>query len=537
MIGGQAKTDSKMIEKLKQKYIKAIRTTLLAQDKLTDKWYHLFSVIELQTDDEYPYNIPNEKWSDGCVRTTQSKLNEYSFYLAIDEISSVDDALKAFDKPLENFVVHGQKISFFNSSFIKEPLGNYPLVFTSNLYTDKGIASILPKRESGLLVWCQIDNERKTDNVFNSTTVTKEMLAIQELTTEWLGFDIIQKREHIGNIYLSAPNPYFREVKISLSTNPIGVFYKILKRKNNFEPLKFRIIDKHGDAVALDKTFEITKQTGLIELPHEPHLFELKIYNQNDYLIAIHEPATFIQSIQVGMSIKQADFHVSVETENGNKEFVVEKFSKEKPSIIGKTKDFNPECYFKKADQKRQYIELAEHKEFIFYPGAKEKEERDNLKKCAREDVREIINNAKDTCYLCDPYFSSMDIVEFAFYIKNSGVKINILNSKEYISKEKEEAKKIANIIKEYNDKPFGKIEVRTLRGDSILHDRFIVTDKDVWFIGSSFNEFGSRATCIAKVPYSSDKLIIKEIEKWFNSNEFSQDISEYAKNNKIKDE
>jgi len=130
-----------------------------------------------------------------------------------------------------------------------------------------------------------------------------------------------------------------------------------------------------------------------------------------------------------------------------------------------------------------------------------------------------------------------MDIVEFAFYIKNSGVKINILNSKEYISKEKEEAKKIANIIKEYNDKPFGKIEVRTLRGDSILHDRFIVTDKDVWFIGSSFNEFGSRATCIAKVPYSSDKLIIKEIEKWFNSNEFSQDISEYAKNNKIKDE
>jgi len=345
---------------------------------------------------------------------------------------------------------------------------------------------------------------------------------------EWLGFDILQKREHIGNIYLSAPNPYFREVEMSLSTDPMGVFYKILTRKNNFEPLKFRIIDKHGDAIALDKTFEIKKQADLIELPHEPHLFELRIYNQDDDLIAIHEPATFLRSIQFGMSIKQADFHVKVETDNGNKEFVVEKFSKERPSVVGKTKDFNPEYYFKNADKERQHIELAERKEFIFYTGAKDEAEKAKLKENAKSIIREIINNANDTCYLCDPYFSSMDIVEFAFQIKNSGVKINILNSKEAVSKE--EAKKIATVINEYNSKPFGKIEVRILRGNSILHDRFIVTDKNVWFIGSSFNEFGNRATCIAKVPDSSSKLIIKEIEKWYSSDEFSENIIDFAK-------
>ena len=517
-----------MIEKLKQKYTKAIRTSLLAQDKLTEKWYHLFSVIELQTDDEYSYSIPNDKWKKGCVRTKQSKLDEYSFYLSIDEIASVGDAIKAFDKPLENFVIDGQEISYINTSFVKEPSGNYPLVFASNLCTDKGVASILPKRKSGLLVWCQIDNERKTDNKFISATVTKEMSAMQELTFEWLGFDIIQKREHVGNIYLSAPNPYFREVETSLSTDPIGVFYKILTRNKNFEPLKFRIIDKHGDAIALDKTFEITKQADLIELPHEPHLFELRIYNQDDDLIAIHEPATFLRSIKFGMSIKQADFHVKVEADNGNKEFVVEKFSKVKPSDVGKTKDFNPEYYFKNADKERQHIELAERKEFIFYSGAKDESEKSKLKDNAKSIIREIINNANDTCYLCDPYFSSIDIVEFAFQIKNSGVKIKILNSKEDISKK--EAKKIATTIKEYNSKPFGKIEVRILRGNSILHDRFIVTDKNVWFIGSSFNEFGKRATCIAKVPDSSGKLIIKEIEKWYGSDEFSQNIIDYTK-------
>jgi hypothetical protein len=517
-----------MIQKLKPYYKKAIRTTLLAQDKLTKNWFHLFSVIELQTDDEYPYNIPNNEWKDGCIRAKQSKLEEYSFYLSIDEILSVDEALNTFNKPIESYVIDGNKISFFNSSFFKEPFGDYPLVFSSNFYTDKGIASIIPKRKSGLLVWCQIDSERKTDKQLISSTVSKEMLAIQQLTMEWLGFDIIQKREHIGNIYLSAPNPYFREIEMSLSTNPMGVFYKILTRKKDFEPLKFRVIDTHGDAIAFDKTFEIKDNAGLIQLPHEPHLFELRIYNQDDDLIAIQEPATFVRSIQFGMSIKQADFHVKVETEKGNKEFVVEKFSSEKPSIVGKTKDFNPEYYFKNADKERQHIDLEQRREFIFYQGAKDETEKGQLKEKAKSVIREILNNAKDTCYLCDPYFGSMDIIEFAFHIKNSGVKINILNSKEAISKE--EAQKIATTIETYNSKPFSDIEVRTLRGNSILHDRFIVTDKNVWFVGSSFNEFGNRATCIAKVPESSGNIIIKEIEKWYYSDEYSQNIIDYAK-------
>ena len=517
-----------MINELKHKYTKAIRTTLLALDKQTKKWHHLFSVIELQTEYEYPYSIQNEKWKKGCVRTKQSKLEEFSFYLSIDEIASVDDALMVFDKPFENFMINKEEITFFNSTFVKEPSGIYPLVFSSNMNVDKGVTSILPKRNSGVLVWCQIDSERKTENKFISGSLSKEMMAIQELTMEWLGFDILQKKEHIGNIYLSAPNPYFRELELSLSTFPIGISYKILTHKNNFTTLKFRIIDKHGDAIALDKTFEIDKQIDFIELPHEPQLFELRIYNQNDDLIAIHGPSIFIRSIKFGISLKQADFHVKMETPKGNKEFTIEKYSKEIQSVIGKKREFNPEYYFKNAENEKQHIVLEEQKEFIFFSGAKDLANKTEMKVKAKSIIREIINNAKDICYLCDPYFNSMDLVEFAFYIKNSGVKINILNSKEDISIE--EAKKITMLIKEYNSKPFGITEVRSLRGKSILHDRFIVADKNVWFIGSSFSEFGNRATCIAKVPDSSGKMIIKEIEKWYFSDDFSQNIIDFAK-------
>lgn len=517
-----------MIQKLKPYYKEAIRTSLLAHDKLTQKWIHLFSVIELQTEDEYPYAIPNKEWKNNLIRSQQSNLEDYSFYLCIDKILSIEEALNIFNKPIDNLITNGQKISFLNASFVQEPSGEYPLVFPSNFYTDKGVAAVIPKRRSGLLVWCQIDSERTTESHFVSSTVSKEMLAIQKLTMDWLGFDIILKREHLGNIYLSAPNPYFREIEVSLSTNPPGIFYKILKRKNIDEPISFRIIDKHGDAIALDKTYDIKDSIGLIELPHEPHSFELRIYNQDNELIAVHEPAVFLKSIQLGMSIKQADFHVKVETEKGDKEFIVEKFSSESPSIIGKPKNFNPEYFFKDADQQRLHLEHVNNKEFIFFPGAKIESEKSKLKEEAKLVIREILNNAKDTCYICDPYFSAMDIIDFAFHIKNSGVQINILNSKQFIPKDK--ASKIVEVVRSYNSKPFSKIIVKTLRGDSILHDRFIITDKSIWFIGSSFNEFGSRATCIAKIPESSGKLIIKEVEKWFHTEEYSQEIIQYAK-------
>lgn len=518
-----------MIEKIKNKYSKAIRTALLAYEKNTGKWYHLFSVIELQMDDEYPYNIPNEKWKEGCVRTSISKLREYCFYLSIDEIDSVDMAIRAFESPNENYVIGGNDISFANSSFIKEPSGKYPMVFASNLFAENGVASILPKRKSGLLVWSQIDNERKTDEKFLASSMTKEMQAIQELTTRWLGFDILQKREHLGNVYLSAPNPYFRDVKISLCLDPIGVSYKILTRKNSFETLKFRIIDKHGTAIAYDKISEVNNNepVGFIELPHEPHSLELRIYNQEDDLVAIQEPTTFIRSTQIGLSVKQANLHVLVNDEKNPREFDVEKFSEDIVSAGDTQTRFNSECYFDKANIDKQYIRLAEQKEFIFYPGAKLPDEKEKLKEEARATIREIINGAKDTCYLCDPYFNSLDIVDFAFRSQNIGVKINILNSKENITKA--EAKTISDLIDEYNKKRLGEIQVKVLRGDSILHDRFIIADTNVWFIGSSFNEFGNRATCIAKVPKSSDKRIIKEIEKWYYSDKFSQDIVEYV--------
>ncbi|MBS1773970.1 MAG: hypothetical protein JST82_14020 [Bacteroidetes bacterium] len=517
-----------MLESLKNLYKEAVQTALLAHDNITGEWYHLFSVIELLPEDILSYNIPNDEWKHNTVRAKlSSKTDSYSFYLTINPIKTIEEALKTFSNPIGNTKISNFNIQFFNSAFIAEPSNEYPLIFSSNIYSRDGLDSVLPRRDSGLYAWTRIDYLRVVQNLFDSSTISKDMKAMSQLTNDWLGFDIWEKPEHLGNIYLSAPNPYYRDIDISLSQDPVGIFYNIKTRKGIKNNFVFRAIDKHGDAIALDKTYKITNNFGLLPLPHEPHLFQLKIYDLEGNLIAFREPAVFLKSIQMNMAIKQADFHVNVKSDDGDVNHVIEKYSAEKPSVIGKPTDFNAAYYFKHAASQRKHIEHKETNQFILFLGGKTIDEKLRIKTGAKEKIREIINLSNETCYLCDPYFNSKDLIEYAFYIKNSGVTIRVLNSKEFINKD--EAKNIEEVLKEYNSKPFGKIEVHTLRGKSILHDRFIVIDKNVWLIGSSFNEFGSRATTIAKVPDSSQIEIIKEIEKWFFNTEFSQPIEDYA--------
>ena len=518
------------LKSIQKYYSSAKRIVLLAQDNQTKRWYHIYSVFELLPKDITSYNIPTKSWKGNIIRAElSSKTNLYSFYLMVNNFDSIDSALSAFSDPFINNNFEGQPNFFFNSNFIKEPSSESPLVLSNNFYSTEGIASIIPKRRSGFFVWTKIDNERTTENEFKRSEISKDMKAMSQLTFDWLGFDIWSKSEHIGNIYLVAPNPYFRDLNISLSTNPYGIFYDFKLRSGIKEAFKIRLIDYHGNYTAFDKMFIVKDKCGLLEMPHEPHLIEIRVYNSNDDLITFHEPAIFIKSFQLNMSIKQADFHVTFKDKEKKKEFVVEKFSSEQRAKKEKEPGFMPEIYFTTAESKRQHIENEKNRDFIFFNGSKNELEKAKQKVAAKEIIHELINRAKNICFLCDPYFSVSDLVDYAFYIKDSGVNIRILNARGSKGISKEKAKNLQNAIEEYNKKPFQKIECRILKGESILHDRFLISDSEVWYFGSSFNEFGSRATCIAHVPKSNNEIIIKEIEKWFYNDEFSEALKDYS--------
>lgn len=519
-------------ENITKLYSSAKRVALLARDNGTGKWFHIYSVFELLPLDIPEYSIPTSEWHENkIVRSSFSSKNElYSFSLIVDDLS-VQDAIRIFSNPIQNNVIDGQTNNYFNDQFIKEPTGEFPLVLSSNIYKNEGISSVLPKRDSGSFVWSQIDSQRVVEKMFWTQNTSVEIKSINQLTNKWLGFNLWERPEHIGNIYLSAPNPYFRDLSISLSTKPTGIFYHFKMRKGVNEDFKIRIIDTHGDNIALDKVYTVPSSIGLIELPHEPHLTELRVYNSDDDLIYASAPAAFIKSINVGMSMKQADFHIKSSDQKGNLDMVVEKYSSERPINIGKQLDFNSAYYFKNAENSRKHISNKENKNFIFYKGGNSSEQQiKQQKEEAKHLIRELINQAKNRCYICDPYFSASDLVQFAFFIKNTGVELKILNSQDKMNKAS--ATSLIEGIIEYNGKPFQKIEMRTLKSN-VLHDRFVIADNEVWYIGTSLNQIGTKATCIAKVPESDNIEIIREIEAWFfnKGNNYSQSLKEYADN------
>ena len=112
--------------------------------------------------------------------------------------------------------------------------------------------------------------------------------------------------------------------------------------------------------------------------------------------------------------------------------------------------------------------------------------------------------------------------------MRSADVKIRILSSKE-LSVEK--ACALLDAIKCYNlnSKP-SRIDCRLSRGDHpIMHDRYLIAEDNVWLMGCSFNDFGSRATTIVKIPNAAAKNIISATEKWWSSEELTCTLSSYA--------
>ncbi|HEV8511982.1 MAG TPA: hypothetical protein VGQ59_01830, partial [Cyclobacteriaceae bacterium] len=337
-----------MLDYFENAFSSAKLIALLAHDNLTKEWYHIFSVVELLPEDISPYSIPNSAWlNNHTIRSTfSSKKSDYSFNLVVEDFDSVAQAKAIFSNPLGLRLKDGTSLKFFNTGFVDEPSGQSPLILQSNSFDKDGLGSVLPKRNSGLFVSAKIDAERLTNSLFKDA-LSDNVKQISQLTLDWLGFNIASKSEHIGNMYLVAPNPYFRDTSFTLSKHPIGIIYKIKMRKGVTETLKVRVVDIHGDSIAFDKLFELRNNVGLIDLPHEPHSVEMSFYNSNGDIINKTGPFVFLKSIHIGMSIKQADFHVKIAGTGSEKEFVVEKFSSEVPVKVGHDENFKPAYYFK----------------------------------------------------------------------------------------------------------------------------------------------------------------------------------------------
>lgn len=558
------------MEFLKQQYKQAELTCLCFHNRIENRYYHLYSVIEL---------IPLESAQTKNTGVKRIALNkEVTVYIENKVLDNVATGLQVFQDPFNSYQIESAKIYFVNQIFPQEPEGDAPIILPNNLFAENRLSAVLPRRTSSLRLWAKIDVKRETKAIFTE----EEWVKIGKFTQDNLGFDISVNDEHIGNMYLCGPNPYYRSIDLTLARKSPGVYCRINLRKGaKLNDICLRFEDKRGNNISFSIDYYPKTISGFVGLPHEPHMFGIKVLDKHGNLIGDEGASTFIKSTKFDMGVKESDLIIEIKDgDKIEKRPPIPKYSHHKGIEVKRySEDYNLGYYFKNSERLKKHITNEKNNTVITYLSSDNAIEKEEKKRQAKEKIRELINIARYRCIICDPYFGIKDLWEFVYHIQNISVDVRILSSKMFLSERipSEKVKgnailiseiqnvnanlkasseeKLVNIqklmdeneqikrglktnaeallegIKEYNNKPFQKLKCRFLNGkQSKLHDRFLIIDDNVWLLGSSLNEFGNRATTIVKIDGPIE--IIRAVEEWWESNEETEDLESYISKN-----
>ncbi|RZK39648.1 MAG: hypothetical protein EOO90_17925 [Pedobacter sp.] len=501
-------------------YIGAEITCVFLHDKVNDIAYNLLTVIELvPVGQEASPLISPEKTAH--LQRLNRGLKDITIFIGRAIGLDVQKAVNTFNDITKGFdLIQGatlnRRIEFFpNVELMAEPPGGNPLLM--NKTDGKNHAEILPYRNGDFRVWSKIDMTKSWQLGYSHEELDKILGLAGELTMEHMRLDLKKFREHVGNAYMIAPNPILRKIGFTLMDDQKKVMASFFPREGKrIIGGKMLLIEDRmlGNGFAVET--KINANRVLLELPYVPKLLMHYIFAPNGTLIE-HGSSSWM-NINFQMNIQERDLRVTLNTPKGTKVIQAKKYTAAQEVKVGRF-DYSGARYFSDYQENRKHEALASSKEFIFFTG----HPTDKVE--ASKVIKELLSKARHRCIILDPYFSAADL-EYAIGVPNLGVDVWVISSVAFLSEKVDRdipEVKHAHQLKEAVDQyltAYGRqtILFRLLEGGnrSPLHDRYIVIDDDVYLLGSSLNEFGSRATCLIKVP--APKPLIQKATDWWNT-------------------
>lgn len=532
-----------MLQKIANDYVSAEVTCMFLHDKKADTKINILSIFELNPSEQQPSLLIGDKLTGYMQRETVDD----NFTIYITRIIGIDinDAIKKYEN-IENGLnlTHDTLNVDIEIPYLieQEPPNYNPLLINSN--DEKTIGRILPKRNTAFRVWSKLNTNKDWLKSFENKFFEKT----SSLSRKYLNYDLSSIPEHIGNVYLCACNPLLRNWTTSLLDKDTDLLITFFERDTkNIVGCKLIIEEERSKNDGFTISKDITNKQERIELPYFPDALKTKLYDMHGNLLE-NELGVF-RNIQFNMNIHESTLELKVKTQDGEEIFSIPKTSQASSVTVGKY-DLTIPYYLRDALKNRKFEELEANKEFIFF------QKNEESKKRAQKAIRELLNKATKKCIILDPYFGAQDLI-FAFTVQNISIPIQIISSASFLSgavesnnhknernikklwryivglfvkkkKTKTHAHLLNDGINDYSSQyPLQKIECHVLRGKkSPLHDRYIIIDDTVYLLGSSLNEFGSRATTIIKVP--TPKRLIDQAKEWWDDKNVCPTLETY---------
>ena len=481
----------------------------------------LFCCVEMITDwDEIPPEIDLSKKVEDFelnyrrVNFANSE-DGFEWYLKIKSDSLVPLPITAKD------VTNGWDKKERNLTF--EDIGEEPFlpffsVPDSEQYTwDK--AAIWGKYSSGFR-WHQkrsLSNKELID-IFQTQ---KGIKSSSKWLNERLPFDLLTRPLLLGSAHLILPNPLFRSIKFGPSREDDKKLILNIAHGSLFSSSALTAYVREARPCGNTQIFNflITSSFMEIECLYEFHTVGIEIVCSVRGLIFSQKPVSYIKTISIGMGVISKQRIIKIPKIGKNKkeeEFV--------SGVVGSVNEINVRASepVKSAlavvlteKYKIENAKLAKDLQQSWFSGNEDD---------AVSYVKEIVRIAKEDILFVDPYFGFIELSRYALAVSDGNIRIRILTSKNFLIQLTKitEDKEVENLelLKNHYDNvlkqdPSLKIEIKVMMGAKPnIHDRFIKNKNNVWMLGSSLNEFGSRGTMAIKLP-DPDKVAREIEEEW----------------------
>lgn len=489
---------------------KVKRVTFLL--RRTDKSYHfLFGIMEHLKSDA-PEVVFNQM-QNNTIFDEKADGGKDKIFVEIDYVA-LDEAMVG--EPWNHTVVDGNEIVNTGKEYRWYNDGRSTIV-PSNRDEKSEMMVIVPHRRcSAFVKYCKPQAASDAvDAVIHDDELKGQLKYLSESV---LGYDLNKHLGFLGSYVLVTYNPVYKSIDFTEDAQKAGIFVRVDYRD---EPRSLKLVitgmSRHGEVMGVEECHMNGAFLNHFLFKERYPLMEILVLDEDSVVIDYYKNLAFIHSIQMGMSVKTKE--VALTDENGNVVRVVEKYSKEIPSVIGRKIekqsiwDSSPEF---------EYEKLEQSLDFVFFDGEKEKTEENHQR--AQVCVERIINQTKEVCYICDSYFDVDTLCQFIAPIKMPSVEVRVISSKERLGADDKERLKLK--AGEMREKGIANVRCRMLKGEkSALHDRFIVADEKVWMLGCSLNEFGKRATTLIRVPSRYCKKLIGWAETYWGNNELTDEL------------
>jgi hypothetical protein len=245
-------------------------------------------------------------------------------------------------------------------------------------------------------------------------------------------------------------------------------------------------------------------------------------------LLRHRPPTSFLRSVNIQMSVTEKELHVSVPSTDSlqspmNRFTAAHSQRVSHQTLQSKPIPENVNSRLASAQRSRQIARHATQLEQTWFA--------EGDREAALEFVRERIARANTRVIIAEPYFGVMQILQFLPSISSSHVRIEVLTSVlafmgnspklsgnnnqassrsfatwQKVQEFQRELKQLQNVLET-------PVNVTIMPGNPpMLHDRFLVIDDQVWFLGNSLNSLGTRGSMTVKLPDARPVLTQLEV-------------------------